>query len=276
MEFFFPTGREIEGVINQGRVPLWVSPSKFPAGGSSYQYDLYGKEWKLTTDRSVKNHDGTNGFEISSPILQGKEAFEQIAHVLNMLKETGALVDSRCGLHIHIGVQPDLKLPHFKNLLKLQLNLEDSFDYLVDASRRCDNPHCNSNLSPFYRKFMARFADEPTALWTVDGRAKLVSQADTFIDNASKFMDLVFTRRLKLNISAFMIHDTIEIRHHHGTLDYTEIVNWLQLQMALVEKAKSANEVKPASEFFNGPQKAFTTLAVNKEVAEYYLKNKSS
>ncbi len=116
IEFLFPTGIKIEAVINQGRVPLWVSPSKFPAGGSSYQYDLYGKEWKLTTDRSVNNHEGTNGFEISSPILQGKEAFQQIAHVLNMLKETGALVDSRCGLHIHIEVRPDFKLPHFKNL----------------------------------------------------------------------------------------------------------------------------------------------------------------
>jgi hypothetical protein len=40
--------------------------------------------------------------------------------------------------------------------------------------------------------------------------------------------------------------------------------------MALVEKAKSGNEVKPASEFFNGPQKAFTTLAVNKEVVIKY------
>jgi len=161
---------------------------------------------------------------------------------------------------------------------------------LVDTSRRYDNHHCSSNLSPFYRKFLARFvneqpalwtaegmtrfADEPTALWTAEGRAKLVSQANTFIDNASKFRALVFTRCLKLNLSAFMMYGTVEIRHHHGTLDYSEVVNWLQLQMALVEKAKSANEVKPASEFFNGPQKAFTTLAVNKEVAEYYLKNK--
>ncbi|HDN27261.1 MAG TPA: hypothetical protein ENG03_09245 [Thioploca sp.] len=59
IEFLFPTGREIERVINQGRVPLWVSPSKIQACGSSHQYDQYGKEWKLTTDRSVNNQDGT-------------------------------------------------------------------------------------------------------------------------------------------------------------------------------------------------------------------------
>jgi len=40
----------------------------------------------------------------------------QIGHALNMLKETGALVDSRCGLHVHIGVLPGFELPHFKNL----------------------------------------------------------------------------------------------------------------------------------------------------------------
>ncbi|HDN27259.1 MAG TPA: hypothetical protein ENG03_09235 [Thioploca sp.] len=70
-------------------------------------------------------------------------------------------------------------------------------------------------------------------------------------------MALVFTRCLKLNLSAFMIYGTVEIRHHHGTLDYSEVVNWLQLQMALVEKAKSVNEVKPNPplSFLKGPKR---------------------
>jgi hypothetical protein len=212
IEFLFPTEGEIERVINQGRVPVWVSPNEFPAWGSTYQYDLYGKEWKLTIDISVKNRDGTNGFEISSPILLGKEAFEQIAQVLNMLKETGALVDSRCGLHVHIGVRPDfVELPHLKNLLKLQLNLEDSFDCLVDASRY-DNPYCRTNLLRFYRQFMAQFADESSALWTAEGRVELVSQANAFIDNASELRALVFAHYLKLDFNAFMAYGTVEIR----------------------------------------------------------------
>jgi hypothetical protein len=189
-----------------------------------------------------------------------------------MLTEIGALVDSRCGLHMHIEVRPDFELPHFKNLLKLQLNLEDSFDCLVAS--RDDNPYCRTNLLPFYRQFMAQFADESTALWSKEGRVKLVSQANAFIDNASELGDLVFAHYLKLDFNA--VYGTVEIRHHHGTLDDNEVINWLQLQMALVEKAKSVNEVKPASEFFNGPQKAFTTLAVNKKVVKYYLENKSS
>jgi hypothetical protein len=272
IEFFCPTWREIERIINQG-LSIWVNPRKIPAFGSRKRRE---NEWQLTTAPSVKNLDGTTGFEINSPPLQGKDGFRQIDKILKLLKDSGALVDTTCGLHVHLEVkpdteaQPDFELQFFRNLLKLQLNLEDSLDCLVNVSRRYDNDHCQSNLQPFYYSFRERLGDEEAALWTVDGRTELVRLAHNFIDNAAHFSSLLFTRYLKLNIGIFPILGTVEIRHHHGSIEFNEIANWILLQMALIEKAKSNNHVKPASTFFNGPQKAFTTLSVNKEVIEYY------
>jgi hypothetical protein len=72
-------------------------------------------------------------------------------------------------------------------------------------------------------------------------------------------------------MAAVTKHGTVEIRHHHGSLNYLDIANWVALQMALVETAKNVVQYEPAKAFFIGPQKVFTTLLVNEKVIEYYL-----
>ncbi|OQY54225.1 MAG: hypothetical protein DRR08_19325 [Candidatus Parabeggiatoa sp. nov. 2] len=126
IEFLFPTWENIQCIVNHG-LPLWVDPSRIAVFGSTRQYNK-NEDWKLTTDLSITNGDGTVGFEINSPILQGEAERQQLAQITNMLHHCGALIDKQCGLHVHIEIQPDFNQQQLKNLLKLQLNLEDSFD----------------------------------------------------------------------------------------------------------------------------------------------------
>ncbi len=190
-----------------------------------------------------------------------------------MLNRCDALVDATCGLHVHFEIALDFDLVQFQNLIKLQLNLEDSFDCLVDFTRRYDNDFCKSNLKPFYECFIDEFGfDQDEILWTEKRRAELVRKAYTLLDDPELVKQFILGSKYhKLNMSAIRKHDTVEVRHHQGTLDLNEVVNWIMLQMALVEKAKSSTNVEPAMTFFDGPQKAFTVLSVNKKVIQYYL-----
>ncbi len=60
VEFLFPTWREIERVVSQG-FPIWVSPNKIPDFASKSKFNRH-HEWKLITDPSVRNLDGSVGF----------------------------------------------------------------------------------------------------------------------------------------------------------------------------------------------------------------------
>jgi hypothetical protein len=263
IEFFFPTSNEIERVVNQAKMPLWDQPNEIPDT----------EDWILTTESSVKNSDGSVGFEINSPHLQGEEGLRQISGIVDMLNDYGAMINENCGLHVHFEIEYDFDLLHFQNLFKLQLNLEDSFDCLVDFNRRYDNPYCKSNLQPFYDCFEDEFGvDKDEVLWTEAGRIALVEKAYTLLDDSQLIRQFIWGSKYhKLNMAAVTKHGTVEIRHHHGSLNYLDIANWVALQMALVETAKNVVQYEPAKAFFIGPQKVFTTLLVNEKVIEYYL-----
>ncbi len=278
IEFLFPTWDDIERIVNQDNpeISLWVDPRGIAVFGSARQYNNK-TDWKLTTESSVTNGDGTGGFEINSPILQGEAELQQLAQIINMLHHCGAIIDEQCGLHVHIEIKPDFNQRQLKNLLKLQLNLEDSFDCLIDLVRRRDNIYCESNVSQFYSELHNEIGiDQETALWTDTGRASLILISFQLLDEANKqkmFMLNTGSMFHKLNLAPLLDCGTAEIRSHHGTLDYAEITNWMALQMALVETAHSASQIQPETVFFVGPQKAFAVLSahLDKEVIEYYL-----
>jgi hypothetical protein len=190
--------------------------------------------WKVITDCSC-------GAEAVSPILQGEEGLRQVAAVCDALDAAGAVVDRRCGYHVHISVS-DFSLRHFKNLLKLWIKFEDVLDTFQPPSRRgSNNTYCRSNL----QKFGA------TASGVEQANACRGGFAD--IDrcrSVDQLCRLFGTRYMKLNCEAYFRHRTIEVRHHAGTLNADKATNWVRLMLELYETAKTAKAVKarPANE----------------------------
>ena len=278
IEFFFPTWEAIEAIaITSSKLglSLWIDPREIPDWGTSRPYNEV-LDWKLTTDSSVTNDDCSVGFEMSSRILQGESSLSELALIIELLNKFNALIDDECGLHVHIEIRNDFEASQIKNILKLQLNLEDSFDYLVHPERRRGNIYCKSNLNQFYSELIDLETSQETAIWTDTGRASLVSRSFQFLDEAERqTMDKLIAASMfhKLNLFPTLSCGTVEIRSHHGTLDYAEIVNWIALQMALVETAHGASKIDPETLFFVGPQKAFTVLEANLnfDVTQYYL-----
>jgi hypothetical protein len=190
--------------------------------------------WKLVYDSSC-------GLEAVSPILQGEEGLRQIATVCNALNAAGAMIDRRCGYHVHLDVS-DFEMRHFKNLIKLWIKFEDVFDTFQPESRKgSNNQYCRSNLKNFGT--ITNGIEQATACrngFTEVDRCRSIDQ----------LCRLFGTRYMKLNCEAYFRHRTIEVRHHAGTLNADKAVNWVLLMMELYETAKSAKTIKarPASE----------------------------
>ena len=66
----------------------------------SFLSGFKGKKWKVESDGSL----GEKGVEFVSPILKGSEGIDNVVNNMKILKRMGFDVDSKCGLHIHIGL----------------------------------------------------------------------------------------------------------------------------------------------------------------------------
>ena len=86
-----------------------------------YHHNTNFDVWKICSDSSVSYGRGRTmrGGELVSPILTLND-LDQIDTVCSALKECEAIVDMRCGLHVHFswnGIQEDGKI--IKNLDKI-------------------------------------------------------------------------------------------------------------------------------------------------------------
>lgn len=175
------------------------------------------EHWKFTTDSSI---NGTNAYEMVSPILRGNEGLAQLKSACKALRLSKAEVNKSCGLHIHLDVS-DFSVENMKTLVKNFYLLEKDFDKMMPESRREDkNYYCKGFLNlerSSKRKFFAK----------IDEKQSIEEMASYF--NARYF---------KLNLQSYLRYKTIEFRHHSGTTKFTKIKNWLLICARLVEFSK--------------------------------------
>lgn len=143
-------------------------------------------------------YDGTE-IEIHSPILSGREGFEQLKRVMDLLVDKEYYTTDEDGLHIHHDA------PEFVNnkalivkLVQSWLSNQDLIGKFVDSGRWED-------------------ADEwgvcpPWNQWKLD---HLMANGEA-------------EERDALNIRALNRYGTIEFRLHEGTIDYDEASSWIK------------------------------------------------
>ena len=90
-------------------------------------------QWKIVTD-------GSCGYELVSPVLEGEAGLEEVRIAAAALEAAGAQVDRRCGFHVHFDAS-SMKLKAVKNLFKLWLKFEDVLDTFQPQSRRGNCQH---------------------------------------------------------------------------------------------------------------------------------------
>lgn len=220
-------GVEVECILPPGcsrrSAAAAITAAGVPCHEEGYSHSTPG-QWKVVTDGSL-GYD--RGAEFVSPPIRGEAGFRQLKVVCDTLTHIGAKITSRCGLHVHVGVEPvsmDLT-QFFKNLVTLYSSAERAIDTFMPQSRRGSN---NVYCQPL----------RPNHLMASAGTVAQVVQAVGQSTSAR-----TGSRYCKLNLQSYFAYGTVEFRHHGGTVDGVKATNWVRLCMRMVLAARAGERV---------------------------------
>ena len=218
--------------------------------------------WVLTTDGSL-NH--RNGWELVSPILD--ESTDGLVRLNNMLTALDLYGDCKvtrnCGTHIHFGVQ-QTDFYTLGRFLQLYAMYEPAIDLIMPMSRRANNT----------RSWARSFGNDSVA--SKQTVIKTLKKATNKLFYRHNFGHAInpSNRYMKVNLTSIRKHNTIEIRHHSGTLNFDKISMFMELVDFLFRWAEIPMVKIPVPKH-NDPAKLWLTLVDKLQVAgETELLNK--
>lgn len=177
-----------------------------------------GSAWDVKTDASC-------GYEVASPALV-MDADAECAELKAACDGIAALnprVSRACGLHVHVEVR-DFTWRDLRALITLWSKYEPFFFSLQPASRR-DNRYCEAlRKSEWAAQDRMQFATVKRGL---EGRELGLQQ-----------IQQTYGKYSSLNLNYFWTRGTVEFRLGAGTVQYEKIQRWVQLLLALVQRAK--------------------------------------
>lgn len=211
----------------------------FTNAGSDFHFNYEGYNhtdrrdaYKFVTDGSVH---GFSPIECVTPILDNNNSgFDSLKTCCKVLNDSHAMVNSTCGLHVHVGVA-SYSGDEIVNIYKNYQKLERLIDSFMAPSRRAYNAYYASSIQSF-------------------NYSKCHCPADVSAIMPGRYW--------KVNPMAYNRHQTVEFRQHQGTTDYQKISMWVNFCCKLVEWSKNnvlttavtdINEVP----FLNAEEKAF-------------------
>lgn len=180
--------------------------------------------WKVVTDGSVRD-----GFELVSPILSGVEGLQEVEKVVKTLAEAGVIVDTRCGLHVHVDAR-DMTADSIYYAVKRYAENESTIDSFVKADRRSNCFACTMI---------------PVERYLREAREERIFISAGILCNIAESQ---FNRYLKLNLCSYARHGTLEFRQHHGSMNSDEVVNWIVFCVTFIE---NCNSVQPNVGWWN-------------------------
>jgi hypothetical protein len=236
IEFLFP--EDYTKDIAAEEIVDALESAGLPASWMQYTH-LVTKKWKLVTDGSVYDDDNEYyGFELVSPVLTW-DRIGEVELALQTLAEIGAVVNDRCGIHVHHDVR-DYQMMDFVRIYELYVSCEDELDNCVHPTRRGNrNVFCKTIKRldiPKMRQQIQTFEEEYSGSMyppVPDDAVGLILNRISWDYNTDSL------RYLKLNVQSFRSYGTIEFRHFHGTLDPVAVKSWILLTQRIVETAKT-------------------------------------
>ena len=211
-------------------------------------YDAYSvrdgenRQWKVVRDSSIRTETASGrvnqnyAVELVSPICR----YEDIGFIQEMVRElrkAGAMVNSSCGIHIHIDAASHTAAT-LRNLVNIMASKEDllykALDVQVSRERYCRKADVSflNKLNSYRPKSM----EELERIW-YDGRG-------------SRFYHYDESRYKALNLHSVFSKGTIEFRLFNSTLHAGKVKSYIQLCLAVSHQAlvqKRAAPVKTVS-----------------------------
>jgi hypothetical protein len=169
--------------------------------------------WKAEQDGSIDNSAGGYRCEIVSPILKGDEGIRQVIQVVEILVAKGHRVNASCGVHIHIGWNPEWSSEALARLITIVAYLEKGLYAITGTKSRERCRYCAG---------IRKYGNEKDAKPALD-RNRYHALNITNLTYGSK--------------------RTVEFRVFSGSLNATKIVGWIQVCLGLVERALTSKRM---------------------------------
>ena len=155
------------------------------------------------------------GSEFYSPILQGDSGINEVEKFYKIIENNSN--DSSAGLHMHIDMREDLDNFHFIKKLLFMYNRIEKIIYSLIGFNRLHNRYCKPlNVNENKILDMQNFED-----------------LRLFRSN-----DLRHDRYFGFNLEALSSHRTIELRYREGITKFSELKNWIKLNLYIFDYCK--------------------------------------
>ena len=197
--------------------------------------DDLGRTWKAMSDSSIQAQRKVGGriesasteyrTEVVSPILSYDD-IPKLQELVRTLRKAGALVNSSCGIHIHVGAEK-FTPKTLRNLVNLMASKEDMIYHALQIDPIREGRYCRKTDDTFLKelnrkqpKTMEAFAD----VWYLQAPFGRENHY-----NSSRYHGL--------NLHATFTKGTVEFRLFNGTLHAGEIKAYIQFCLAVAHQA---------------------------------------
>ena len=197
-------------------------------------FEISDKEqriWKIVWDSSLCNDTNDIGAEVVTPVLYSDD-IPLLKDVVDIIKATGAVTDSSCGLHVHVGGN-GLKCRELKNIINLVYTRQNILENSLQINSSRINRYCRKFTNAFVKAFnSASCCSELEDVWY------------QFLGNGDRREIHYNDSRYHLvNLHSFFNgYGTIEFRLFNGTVDATVICAYVQFCLALVSLARQQSK----------------------------------
>lgn len=222
-------------------------------------WDAQGREWKFQRDVSIAGPDSEK-CEMVTPILNYAD-MEDLQELLRQLRHAGAKSDASrgCGVHIHIGAQGQTPQT-LRNLVSIMAAHES----LLTSALKLDQYRLGTYCKPVDHRFVDALNQE---------KPKTMSElADIWYESqrctCGRDHHYNESRYHMLNLHATFTKGTVEFRlfqfdkpsnGHRSGIHAGQLKSYIQLCLALCDKAKKVKHASPAEPQNENPKYAMRT-----------------
>lgn len=185
--------------------------------------------------------DGTPGVDaeiVLPPLAACDFAFDYIKKICRVLDSVGADVNSKCGLHVHIGNAPLNDSTHAVRFCG------DSIQARATTGRYITGAYAEPMDFVAVQDILHRYTRQQSTVDTMFPRSRTNNRycaplSLARIDAATTIRELTFGKFTAINLETWS-RGTIEFRQASGTIEADKIINWVKFLLNLVDHTNTA------------------------------------
>lgn len=195
----------------------------------SYHSSSAPGKWKLERDRSV-----SGGGELVSPILTDTpETWRTLEKVCEVAKRHGATIDTRCGGHVHIGMDPlDTARQRWKRFFRTVGGYEPELYRLAGGTEGRVRPGTSTYSRPFSR-LASRGINSRRTMDSVDDVRSLARELQP--SHGDRYHGINLT-----NLHEYGRPNTVEFRYFNSSLDHRQLQANVKIANGIMMAAEKA------------------------------------